>query len=68
MVTELFRRNLINGRLNLLATSVALWLSGAAIAGVETSTNANDVILASHDGVAFFTEGKTCTLDGGSTT
>ncbi len=34
LVTELFGRNLINGRLNILATFVAVWLSGAVIAGL----------------------------------
>ncbi|MEM7000707.1 MAG: YHS domain-containing (seleno)protein [Pseudomonadota bacterium] len=35
------------------------WLvSGVALAGVETSTDNNDVILAGYDAVAYFTEGK----------
>ncbi len=34
LVTELFGRNLINGRLDILATFVAFWLSGAVIAGL----------------------------------
>ena len=38
----------------------AFWLvaSFAAQAGVETATDSNDVILAGHDAVAYFTEGK----------
>lgn len=39
--------------------SLGLWLaSGLVIAGVETSTDANDVILAGHDAVAYFTQGE----------
>ena len=39
--------------------SLALWIaSGLVIAGVETATDANDVILAGHDAVAYFTEGE----------
>ncbi len=44
--------------INTLA-AVTLFLStGLASAGVETSTDANDVILAGHDAVAYFTENK----------
>ena len=39
--------------------SLVLWLaSGWVIAGVETATDANDVILAGHDPVAYFTQGE----------
>ncbi len=39
--------------------AIALWLAAAhAVAGVETSTDANDVILAGHDAVAYFTQGE----------
>ena len=33
-------------------------LTSAALAGVDTDTDANDVILAGHDPVAYFTENK----------
>jgi len=40
-------------------TAIALWIAASvAFAGVETSTDSNDVILAGHDAVAYFTEGK----------
>jgi hypothetical protein len=46
-------------RLTKLAYTLSLWLvSSLALAGVETSTDSNDVILAGHDAVAYFTEGK----------
>ncbi len=39
--------------------AIAIWLAAAhAFAGVETSTDANDVILAGHDAVAYFTQGE----------
>ena len=41
-----------------LTTITLLLASFAASAGVETATDANDVILAGHDAVAYFTEKK----------
>ena len=46
-------------RLTTLLAGALLSLSATfAFAGVETSTDANDVILAGHDAVAYFTESK----------
>ncbi len=46
-------------RLTQTTCAIALWLaSSVALAGVETSTDGNDVILAGHDAVAYFTQGK----------
>ncbi len=46
----------MNRSIKTLAAS-AIWLvSSLAFAGVETSTDENDVILAGHDAVAYFTE------------
>ena len=41
-----------------LAIVSALFASLSVWGGVETSTDANDVILAGHDAVAYFTQGK----------
>ncbi|MBE1299627.1 MAG: YHS domain-containing protein [Alteromonadaceae bacterium] len=41
-----------------LLAGLFLSLSSLAFAGVDTETDANDVILAGHDVVAYFTEGK----------
>lgn len=41
-----------------LIAALALGLSSFAFAGHDTETDANDVILAGHDAVAYFTEGK----------
>ena len=41
-----------------LATVVAFSISAFAHAGVDTETDANGVILAGHDAVAYFTQGK----------
>ncbi|MEM7099335.1 MAG: YHS domain-containing (seleno)protein [Pseudomonadota bacterium] len=38
--------------------AITVLMSGIAWAGVETSTDANDVILAGYDAVAYFTEGQ----------
>lgn len=45
-------------RMKTLIVAVALTLTSLANAGVETDTNDNDVILAGHDAVAYFTEDK----------
>lgn len=42
----------------LMSLFLALVFSFSATAGVETSTDSNDVILAGHDAVAYFTENK----------
>ncbi|MEO0972850.1 MAG: YHS domain-containing (seleno)protein [Pseudomonadota bacterium] len=42
----------------LTAVAATALACSAAFAGVETDTDANDVILAGHDAVAYFTEGK----------
>ena len=42
----------------LIITAALLLNSLSALAGVETSTDENEVILAGHDAVAYFTEGK----------
>lgn len=42
----------------LFAALTALVLSARVFAGVDTGTDANDVILAGHDAVAYFTEGR----------
>ena len=44
--------------INTLAAVAALALSGLAFAGVDTETDQNDVILAGHDAVAYFTENR----------
>ena len=41
-----------------ITAATLLAASAIAAAGVETSTDANDVILAGHDAVAYFTAGK----------
>ena len=38
--------------------AVSLIASGAVFAGVDTETDENGIILAGHDAVAYFTEGK----------
>lgn len=38
--------------------AIALMTSLTSVAGTETATDANDVILAGHDAVAYFTENK----------
>jgi len=42
----------------IVIAAVMAFASFVAYAGVETSTDGNDVILAGHDAVAYFTEGK----------
>ena len=42
----------------MLLAAAALVTSLAGVAGTETATDANDVILAGHDAVAYFTENK----------
>lgn len=42
----------------LFTAFTALLLSARAFAGVDTGTDTNDVILAGHDAVAYFTEGR----------
>ena len=42
----------------LFAALTALLISTRIFAGVDTGTDANDVILAGHDAVAYFTEGR----------
>ena len=44
--------------LRALGVPVALLLASATFAGVETETDDNDVILAGHDAVAYFTENR----------
>ena len=44
--------------LKILGVPAALLLASAAFAGVETETDENDVILAGHDPVAYFTENR----------
>lgn len=41
-----------------LFAAAALMISASAFAGVDTETDGNDVILAGHDAVAYFTENK----------
>lgn len=41
-----------------LATATLIAFASISSAGVETSTDVNDVILAGHDAVAYFTESK----------
>ncbi|MBJ2138128.1 YHS domain-containing protein [Paraglaciecola chathamensis] len=41
-----------------LFTAVAITVSSLSYAGVDTQTDSNDVILAGHDAVAYFTENK----------
>ena len=53
---QLFSR--INVLLLSLATTLVIGLSTIATAGNDTETDANGVILAGHDAVAYFTEGK----------
>lgn len=48
----------MNMKLKTLATAALIFASSIAQAGVETDTDENDVILAGHDAVAYFTEGK----------
>jgi YHS domain-containing protein len=50
----------MNVRIKFLALAAAALLSftGPAFAGADTETDANDVILAGHDAVAYFTQGK----------
>lgn len=45
-------------RAKALIIAASLALSSLVQAGVETDTNSNDVILAGHDAVAYFTESK----------
>ena len=42
----------------MVLSAAALVTSLAGVAGTETATDANDVILAGHDAVAYFTENK----------
>jgi len=49
--------NIQTGFLTLVA-AVFFSVSGAVFAGANTETDANDVILAGHDTVAYFTKGK----------
>ena len=44
--------------IKMIAATAALVLSGLAFAGVDTGTDENDVILAGHDAVAYFTENR----------
>jgi hypothetical protein len=44
--------------LSALAATLFIGLSGLAQAGPDTETDGNDVILAGHDAVAYFTENK----------
>lgn len=46
----------MNRRIKSLIAAAALAFTSLANAGVETDTNDNDVILAGHDAVAYFTE------------
>ncbi len=48
----------MKSQLKTLAVLAALFTSTLSMAGVETETDANDVILAGHDAVAYFTESK----------
>lgn len=48
----------MNYRIKSFITAAALALTSLVHAGVETDTNDNDVILAGHDAVAYFTEEK----------
>lgn len=48
----------MNYRIKSFITAAALTLTSLVHAGVETDTNDNDVILAGHDAVAYFTEEK----------
>ena len=48
----------IRSRLVALVATVLFSLSGSVFAGANTETDANDVILAGHDAVAYFTQGK----------
>ena len=41
-----------------LFTAVAITVSSFSFAGVDTQTDSNDVILAGHDAVAYFTQNK----------
>ena len=41
-----------------LFTAVAISVSSLSFAGVDTQTDSNDVILAGHDAVAYFTQNK----------
>lgn len=45
-------------RLSTMVATIMLLSSAAAFAGHDTETDSNDVILAGHDVVAYFTEGK----------
>jgi YHS domain-containing protein len=45
-------------RIKLILAAAALAFTSLVHAGVETDTNENDVILAGHDAVAYFTEQK----------
>ena len=44
--------------LSTFAGALFIGFSAASYAGVDTETDSNDVILAGHDAVAYFTEGK----------
>ncbi|MEM7082070.1 MAG: YHS domain-containing (seleno)protein [Pseudomonadota bacterium] len=44
--------------IKLASLFTAVWITSLAMAGTETATDANDVILAGHDAVAYFTEDK----------
>ena len=49
-------KNLI--ALKSIFTAVAITVSSLSFAGVDTQTDSNDVILAGHDAVAYFTQNK----------
>jgi hypothetical protein len=49
-------KNIFN--LKTLAAVISIGLSSVAFAGVDTYTDENDVILAGHDAVAYFTQNK----------
>ncbi len=48
----------LSKRLSTLLGTVLLGLSALVFAGHDTDTDSNDVVLAGHDAVAYFTQGK----------
>ena len=54
----MWRRNSMRAFLKGSLFAVSLIASGAVFAGVDTETDENGIILAGHDAVAYFTEGK----------
>ena len=56
--TPMWRRNSMRVFLKGSLFAVSLIASGAVFAGVDTETDENGIILAGHDAVAYFTEGK----------